>query len=370
MEIDEYLIWLLGSLERNSEHILATAIVDYAERTLTMTKNNHTRPLIETLPLAQPSEFVAVTGRGVSGRIHNGSVSVAIGNRAFVEAAPHQMLVSQEAETRIQQLELEGKTANVVGINGIVCAILGIADELKDESSGTIQYLTNMGIDVWMVTGDSSRTAHAIAKQLQLPPDRVVADALPITKVEHVRKLQAQGDDIDRKTIVCMVGDGINDSPALVEADVGMSMGTGSDIAAEASDMVLVGGNITSVCTALHLSRTIFRRIQVNLVFSMLYNVVGIPVAAGIFFPIWHTRLPPTLAAVAMALSSISVVASSLALRLYRSPIVTRRDPSTGTKYRLPCLRFPGRQNVEYDKIAVFSDSDDDDRFLKDEEIV
>jgi len=296
-------------------------------------------------------------------------------------------MLSSEAEDTIRRMEAEGKTAIVASVNGVVCAVLGIADELKDDAPATIDYLKyTLGMDVWMVTGDSCRTANAIANQLDLSADRVIAEALPVTKVEHVRNLQQQRDGkTNNKQIVCMVGDGINDSPALVEADVGVSMGTGSDIAAEASDMVLVGGgggggSIAGICTALDLGRTIFRRIQWNLVFSLVYNVVGIPVAAGVLFPVFHTRLPPTLAAVAMALSSISVVLSSLALRLYRPPDVVATKSTTTTTtttvsnsnnrwwFYLPF--FFGRRSPhqhhhgakpKYDQISQDSDNEEDE---------
>ena len=164
-------------------------------------------------------------------------------------------------------------------------------------------------------------TARAIARQLDLPFDRVIAEALPVAKVEKVQELQSRG------KVVAMIGDGVNDSPALVQADVGLSMGTGAEIAAEASDIVLVRGNVVDVVTALDLSRVIFRRIKLNLMWSLIYNCLSIPLAAGVFYPFVHVRLPPTAAALAMALSSVSVVTSSLALRLYRPPeIVARRQ--------------------------------------------
>jgi Cu+-exporting ATPase len=192
---------------------------------------------------------------------------------------------------------------------------MGVADEIKPDAATSVAYLQErLGVDVWMVTGDNPRTAHAVGQQLGIPRHRIVSEALPATKLQHVERLQGEGH------VVCFVGDGVNDSPALAQADVGMSVGTGTEIAAEASDMVLVAGNVSDVCTALNLSRTIFRRIQWNFVWSLMYNCFGIPIAAGALYPLARIRLPPPMAAISMALSSISVVLSSTALRLYRPP--------------------------------------------------
>ena len=327
---DDFLVWILGSLERNSEHILATAIVKFTEQKI--------ENMLRWKPLAQPTDFVATTGRGASGKI-NGDIKVAIGNRSFAER--EDMVVPEEVEECMRKLEYEGKTAIIAGINGTACAVLGIADEIKKEAPMTVQYLRKLGMDIWMVTGDSKRTARAIARQLDLPEDRVIAEALPTSKIEQVRKLQQEG------KIVCMVGDGVNDAPALAEADVGISMGTGSDIAAEASDMVLVGGNVASTCTALHLSRTIFQRIKLNFAFSMGYNIFCIPLAAGVLFPFFQLRLPPTIAAIAMALSSVSVVFSSLALRLYKPPDIERTAKTSSQKYKLPKILRLGQSRDE-----------------------
>jgi P-type Cu+ transporter len=345
--VDDYLVWLLGSLERNSEHILATAIVKYAEEKIEY--------LLETKPFSQPSDFVALTGRGASGVV-GAKITLAIGNRSFAER--QKMSLSPEVEECMIRLEVDGKTAIVAGINGTICAVLGVADEVKEEAAHSVRYLRKMGLDIWMITGDSKRTAHAIARQLNLPTDRVIAEALPSAKVDLVRNLQAQG------SIVAMVGDGVNDSPALAEADVGISMGTGAEIANEASDMVLVSGKVSGTCTALHLSRVIFRRIQWNFAFSMIYNVLSIPLAAGVFFPIFHTRLPPTIAAVAMALSSVSVVLSSLALRLYRPPDVTDTRKSFFRR-RIPQILRLGQQHYEQLPQLRRSDSIDDDEILE-----
>ncbi|KAL7561939.1 hypothetical protein ACA910_022497 [Epithemia clementina (nom. ined.)] len=312
---DEYLLWLLGCLERTSEHPLAKAVVSYVEEKLTATGYLDKKPFVE------PTEFRALTGRGASGVI-SGGVRIAAGNRSF--ASKSNFAVPRKAEEAMREIEHAGKTAILVAADETVAVVLGLSDELKSGAKASIKYLREaMNVDVWMVTGDNERTARAIALQLGLPQTRVIAEALPAAKLEQVRRLQDEGH------LVAMVGDGINDSPALAQADVGISVGTAAEIATEASDLVLVKGDVEDVCTALHLSRAIFRRIQLNLLWSLLYNVLGIPLAAGVFYPFVQRRLPPTVAALAMALSSVSVVMSSLSLRLYKPPKVnTRQRPS------------------------------------------
>lgn len=255
----ESLLWMLGSLEKNSEHPLAQAVVTYAQEKLGKT-------YLDEHPFVQPKSFKALTGRGATGIIND--TTVAVGNRPF--ASESGIEVSDEVEFYMQALEREGKTAVVVSVNGTICLVMGIADELKDDAAASVLFLRDvMKVDVWMVTGDNQTTARAIGEQLGLPENRIISEALPVAKVQQVRRLQAQ----DR--IVAMVGDGINDSPALAQADVGISLGSGAKIATEASDMVLVRGNVADVCTALHLSHSIFRRIQLNLLFSLLYNCLG-----------------------------------------------------------------------------------------------
>ena len=300
------LLWLFASLERNSEHPLATAVVTYALEQLD-------DEFLAEKPLKSPIDFVAKTGRGAMGIIDDHPV--VIGNRPFVKDLA---VISPEIESIMSQLEEEGKTAILACVHNEVQVVMGIADELKADAAATLRYLQDrMDIDVWMVTGDNARTAAAIARQLGLSQDRVISEALPVAKVRQVKRLQRDG------KMVCMVGDGINDSAAMAQANVGISLATGAEIAIEAADMVLVReGHVQEVVTALDLSRVLFRRIQLNFVFSLIYNCLGIPVAAGVFYPLVQVRLPPTLAAVAMALSSLSVVSSSLALRLYRPPKV------------------------------------------------
>ena len=304
------LLWMLGSLEQNSEHPLANAVVTYAQDKLGV-------EYLKQTPLAQPKSFTAHTGRGAKGTLVNSTI--AVGNRLF--AAESGIEIPDHIENYMQLLEGEGKTSVVISVNARVCSVMGIADRLKSDAIASVTFLRDsLKLDVWMVTGDTRATAAAIGRQLGLPEDRIISEALPAAKVEQVLKLQ--GED----HIVAMVGDGINDSPALAQADVGISLGSGAKIATEASDMVLVRGNMADVCTALHLSRVIFRRLQLNLLFSLIYNCLGIPIAAGAFYPLYQQRLPPTLAGAAMALSSVSVVLSSLSLRLYRCPPVFRRQ--------------------------------------------
>lgn len=241
----QHLLWLLGSLERNSEHPLASAVVTYAEEAMG-----------DNLPFVQPTDFTALTGRGASGTIE-GTTTVHVGNRAF--CAVNDISIDPAVENTMQRLERQGKTAIVAAINGKICVVMGIADQLKADAAAAISHLREkMGLEVWMVTGDNRRTARAIARQLCLPMDHVIAEALPVAKVQKVQLLQDSG------RIVAMVGDGVNDSPALAQANVGLSLGTGAEIATEASDMVLVKGNVVDVCTALDLSQVIFRRIKVG----------------------------------------------------------------------------------------------------------
>lgn len=343
---EDHQLWLLGSLERSSEHPLARAIVSFVEKRL--------GDRLAVKPFGQPSKFQAVTGRGASGSVNG--YSIAAGNRAFAKILG--LSVPKEADELMTTIEQGGKTAMLFFINGEARVVLGVSDEIKQDAAASITYLRDrMGIDVWMVTGDNSRTAASVGSKLSLPTSRIIAEALPATKLEHVRSLQAQG------KVVAMVGDGVNDSPALAQADVGLSLGTGAEIANEASDIVLVKGHVTDVCTAFDLSRAIFRRIRWNFMWSLVYNCLGIPVAAGVFYPILRTRLPPTVAAVAMALSSISVVMNSLALRFYKPPQIssTRRQPYQGALPRSEDENDLGVNLLESDFLAEAAEEGDDE---------
>jgi Cu+-exporting ATPase len=306
----EQLCFLIGSAELNSEHVLGKTLVAFAQ----------SNPQVE-LPLEQPVNFVATTGRGLQCMVRG--IDVVIGNRACM--VDHGVDVPAEAETCMEMLETNGRIALAVSLDGKFAAVVAMADIPKPESASIIQYLSEMGIKVYMCTGDNKRTALAIAQQIGLAADCVVSESLPSDKYELVKRLQMEGH------VVAMIGDGINDSPALVQADLGMSVGAGTDIAMEAADIVLVKNDLRDVLVALDLSRATLRRIRLNFVWALGYNLVGIPIAAGVFYPAIQLRLPPELAALAMALSSVSVICSSLLLKRYTKPIIKKRNNNNNT---------------------------------------
>jgi Cu+-exporting ATPase len=210
-------------------------------------------------------------------------------------------------EPEMERLAALGRTPVLVAVGDRVAGVLAVADAIKEESPEAVAQLRRMGLDVVMITGDNRRTAEAVARQAGI--DRVMAEVLPGEKAEEVRKLQAAG----RK--VAMVGDGINDAPALAQADVGIAIGTGTDVAMEASDITLIRGDLRGVVTAIRLSHATLRTIRQNLFFAFVYNVLGIPIAAGALYPLFGITLSPMIASAAMALSSVSVLTNSLRLR-------------------------------------------------------
>ena len=287
----EDVLRLVASLESHSEHPLADAIVRHARDGGTA--------------LATPEAFESVTGRGAVGVV-DGS-AVAVGNAALmadyaIDPAP--------LAADVDRLAGEGKTPMYVAIDGALAAVVAVADPIKDTSREAIRRFHERGLDVVMLTGDNRRTAEAVARQAGI--DRVVADVLPAGKVAEIERLQAGGQ------VVAMVGDGINDAPALAKADVGMAIGTGTDIAVEAGDVVLMRGDLRTAAQAVELSRRTMRTMKQNLFWAFIYNVIGIPVAAGLLYPAFGLLLSPILASAAMAFSSVSVVANSLRLRRAR----------------------------------------------------
>jgi Cu+-exporting ATPase len=279
---------LAASIERGSEHPLAAAIVAAAEA--------------RGIALAQTENFRSVTGKGVVGRVD--AKDVALGNAALLQ----DLRVDAGGLTeRAEALRRDGQTVMFVSVNGRAAGLLGTADPIKDSSQEAIDLLHKEGIKVVMMTGDGRSTAEAVGKKLGL--DEIVADVLPANKADAVRKLQAAG------KIVAMAGDGINDAPALAQAQVGIAMGTGTDVAIESAGITLLKGDLRGIARARRLSHATMGNIRQNLFFAFVYNALGVPVAAGLLYPFFGLLLSPMIAAAAMSLSSVSVIGNALRLR-------------------------------------------------------
>jgi Cu+-exporting ATPase len=282
------LLRLAASLERGSEHPLAAAIVAASQE--------------KALELSETAEFRSVTGKGVIGRVEGRTV--ALGNHKLLEElaiAPGALL--EQAEV----LRREGQTVMFVTIEGRLAGLLGVADPIKESTFEAIRMLRRDGIRIVMLTGDSRTTAEAVARKLEL--DEVEAEVLPDQKVDVVKRLQAEG------RVVAMAGDGINDAPALAQAHVGIAMGTGTDVAMESAGVTLVKGDLRGIARARRLSRATMRNIRQNLFFAFIYNALGVPVAAGVLYPVLGLLLTPMIAATAMTFSSVSVIGNALRLR-------------------------------------------------------
>ncbi|CAN5559614.1 heavy metal translocating P-type ATPase [soil metagenome] len=279
-----------AAAEVSSEHPLAESIIQYA------------RELNIELPVVE--SFEAIPGRGIAAMIE--SREVRVGNVSWISDGGHDF---PELVALGSQMAKVGHTPVFVTIDGKPAGVIGVADSVKPESARAIASLYEAGLDVWMLTGDNTVAAESIARQVGIDPTRVIAEVLPSGKAEAIASIQAEGH------VVAMVGDGINDAPSLAVADVGVAIGTGSDVALEASDITLIGGDLNGVVTALALAKQTFKTIRQNLFWAFAYNVVLIPVAMGVLYPLTGHLLNPGLAAGAMALSSVSVVTNSLRLR-------------------------------------------------------
>jgi Cu+-exporting ATPase len=281
----------VASLERASEHPLAAAIVKGAEE--------------RGLNLSPVADFESVTGKGVTGQV-NGR-RVAAGNSRLMEALSIEAAnLTPEAE----RLRSEGQTVMYVAVDGKAAGLVGVADPIKASSKEAIDLLHQSGVRITMLTGDNRSTAEAVARQIGI--DNVQAEVLPDQKQETVRKLKAQG----RR--VAMAGDGVNDAPALAEADVGIAMGTGTDVAMESAGVTLISGDLRGVARARRLSQATMRNIRQNLFFAFVYNSIGVPIAAGILYPFFGLVLSPMIASAAMTFSSVSVITNALRLRQAR----------------------------------------------------
>ncbi len=282
------LLRLAASLEKNSEHPLAAAIIDGAhERGIT---------------LSSVESFESITGQGIIGKVEG--LSVAVGNRALVD---DRAALSESIPAVAEELRSEGQTVMFVAVDGVVSGILGVMDPIKETTAEAIDALHTEGLTIVMLTGDSRTTAEAIGGKLHI--DDIVAEVMPDEKAAAVSKLQKEG------RVVAMAGDGINDAPALAQADVGIAMGTGTDVAMESASVTLIKGDLRGIVRARALSRATMANIKQNLFFAFAYNAVGIPIAAGLLYPFSGLLLSPMLAAAAMSFSSVSVIANALRLR-------------------------------------------------------
>lgn len=302
------LLKIAGALEKKSEHPLAEAVLKKAEE--------------EGILLPEVQEFQAVPGKGIQGKIQG--IQYYAGNLKFME---EQQIDTSKVEKQVERLAEEGKTPLIFATEEQVLGILAAADLVKPTSAQAIRELKKLGIQVIMLTGDNERTAKAIQKQLDL--DTVIAEVLPQDKEREVAKLQAEG-----KT-VAMVGDGVNDAPALARADVGIAIGAGTDVAIESADIVLMKNDLLDVVTAVGLSKAVIRNIRENLFWAFFYNACGIPLAAGLLYPVFGLKLSPMFGAAAMSLSSLFVVSNALRLRFFhvlKKPEVMIREEAVSDK--------------------------------------
>jgi Cu+-exporting ATPase len=285
---EERLVRLAASLERGSEHPLAAAIVDGARE--------------RSLSLSEPEGFESLTGKGVAGSVDG--AKVALGNRALLADLG---VDPGELAARAEAMRGEGQTVMFVVVEGRAAGLLAVADPIKDTTPEAIRELHREGLRLVMLTGDSRTTAEAVARKLGI--DEVIAEVLPEQKVDVVKRLEREGRS------VAMAGDGINDAPALAQAEVGIAMGTGTDVAMESAGVTLVKGDLRGIVRARKLSRATMRNIRQNLFFAFVYNALGVPLAAGVLYPSLGILLSPIVAAAAMSFSSVSVVGNALRLR-------------------------------------------------------
>jgi Cu2+-exporting ATPase len=277
------------SLNKSSEHPLAEATVKYGKE--------------QKADFLDTKNFSAVTGKGVEGTINGKKVD--LGNAKMMEYAKAKL--TSEMETEAQAFQKQGKTVSYLSIDSKVAGYVVIGDKIKATSAKAIRELQDKGIAVIMLTGDNHDTAQAVAKELNLADFK--AGMLPENKLQEVEKLQNSG------KVVAMAGDGINDAPALAKSDVGIAMGTGTDVAIESAMITLVKGDLHGIVKARNLSDDVMKNIKQNLFFALAYNVLGIPIAAGVLFPVFGLLLSPMIAALAMSFSSVSVIMNSLRLR-------------------------------------------------------
>lgn len=297
------LLAMAAALEKNSEHPLAQAAVNYAQSQGVKT------------PLPEVTDFEALAGMGVQGNVSGKLIQ--IGTQSWMDVLK---IDAQILELNRQQWESEAKTTALIAVNGQIEGLIAIADAIKPSSVEAVRALQRMGLEVVMLTGDNQKTADAIAAEVGIK--RVFAQVHPAQKASTIKQIQQERKSRKHKCkIVAMVGDGINDAPALAQADVGIAIGTGTDVAIAASDLTLISGDLRGIVTAIELSHDTMRNIRQNLFFAYIYNILGIPIAAGILFPFFGWLLNPMIAGAAMAFSSVSVVTNALRLRNFKPKV-------------------------------------------------
>jgi Cu+-exporting ATPase len=299
---EENLLQLAATAEKNSEHPLGGAIVKKAAE--------------KGITVEEPEFFNAIPGQGVEVK-YNGA-HVLMGNRKLMET---NNIDIAKIEKQMEMLEEDGKTAMLMAVNGKPAGLIAVADTLKENSADAVKTLRQMGLEVIMITGDNERTANAIARQASV--SRVLAEVLPGEKANEIKRLQAEG------KVVAMVGDGINDAPALAQANIGIAVGSGTDVAMETGDIVLIKNDLRDVVVGIQLSRATMRKIRQNLFWAFFYNVALVPLAAGAFYPFLHVLFDPVWAAAAMASSSVTVVTNASLLKRFR-PKLKAQNPANG----------------------------------------
>jgi len=284
---EKTLIALVAALEKASEHPLGAAIVDRAKEL--------------GVPVSDAESFDSISGKGVTGRV--GGRDVAVGNRALLQ----DLGIAVDLDAEAERLRAQGQTVVLVVVDGTFAGMVGVADPIKESTPDAIAALHREGLRLVMMTGDSEATAQAVARTLGI--DEVIAGVLPDQKAAKVKQLQAEG------RVVAMAGDGINDAPALAQAQVGIAMGTGTDVAMESAGVTLVKGDLRGIARARAISRSTMANIRQNLFFAFIYDVIGVPIAAGVLYPAFGLLLSPVIAAAAMSFSSVSVIVNALRLR-------------------------------------------------------
>ena len=291
---EDQLLLLAAIAEKNSEHPLGEAIVKKAKE--------------KGLRIDEPDVFNALPGYGVE--VEHKGVRILLGNRKLMEA---NNLDIDAFDVKMKGLEEEGKTAMLLAVDNQLAGLITVADTLKEHSAEAVRTLQQMGLEVVMITGDNQRTANAIARQVSV--NRVFSEVLPSEKATEIKRLQAEG------KVVAMVGDGINDAPALAQANIGITVGSGTDVAIETGDIVLIKNDLRDVVVAIQLSRATMKKIRQNLFWAFFYNIILVPLAAGAFYPILHVLFNPVYAAAAMASSSVTVVTNASLLRRFKPKI-------------------------------------------------